>query len=76
MNFRALKKILLVIGILLVGLFAYIGIVWAKGVWPINETSLEHEEIGKLAIGMDKSQIKNYYPEFEIVSEDAYKFPY
>lgn len=74
MNFRTVKKILLVIGILLVGLFAYIGVVWVKDVWPINDTSLEHEEIGKLAIGMDKSQIKNYYPEFEIMSEDVYYF--
>ncbi|AQY52200.1 hypothetical protein PWEIH_07291 [Listeria weihenstephanensis FSL R9-0317] len=65
-----LKKILLIIGILLVGLFAYIGVVWVKDVWPVNDTSLKDEQIGKLAIGMDESQIKHYYPGFEIVSED------
>ncbi|EUJ23158.1 hypothetical protein PGRAN_09506 [Listeria grandensis FSL F6-0971] len=65
-----LKKILLIIGILLTGLLVYMGVLWIKNVWPIEDTSLKNEGIGKLTIRMDESHIRHYYPEFAIANED------
>ncbi|MBC1500155.1 hypothetical protein HB943_06020 [Listeria weihenstephanensis] len=65
-----LKKVLLIIGILLAGLLVYLGVLWIKNVWPIEDTSLKNEGIGKLSIGMDESHIRHYYPEFAIANED------
>ncbi|MBC6152694.1 hypothetical protein [Listeria booriae] len=59
-----LKKTLLTVGILFAGLCAFLGITWLKDTWPIESTSLKNEEIGKLAIGLDESQISRYYTEF------------
>ncbi|MBC6315678.1 hypothetical protein [Listeria grandensis] len=64
-----LKKVLLVIGILLIGFFVYVGILWAKDVWPIKDTILKNDGIGKLSIGMDESHIRHYYPDFFIAQE-------
>ncbi|KGL46111.1 hypothetical protein BMT55_03010 [Listeria newyorkensis] len=72
-----LRRILLVVGILLVGLLVYMGVRWVKNVWPIEDTSLKNEGIGKLSIGMDEADIGRYYPEFTVTREDegnAYYF--
>ncbi|MBC1523780.1 hypothetical protein HB884_06115 [Listeria booriae] len=59
-----LKKTLLTVGILFAGFCAFLGITWLKDRWPIESTSLKNEEVGKLAVGLDESQISRYYPEF------------
>lgn len=73
MNFSAVKRIVLVLGILLAGLCLYVGILWVKNVWPIGDTSLKNEGVGNLVIGMDESQMTQYYPEFAY-DGDVYYF--
>ncbi|WP_149024375.1 hypothetical protein [Listeria cornellensis] len=37
--------------------------------WPIKDTDLKNDGIGKLSIGIDEAHIRHYYPEFAIFHE-------